>query len=183
MKHNWLALLFSFVFVGSIFAQNTASIITELNSTKTGQGNILIHEDESIEGLIGTKSESINTNSSTTTTGTVKDSDRNDVSSESNPNLKPRNYIQAKGYKIQVFAGNNQRISKNEAYSRKNQIERAFPSEEVIVTFNSPVWRVRVGNFRTYEQAFETLKEMRKTFPGFGKEMEIKEAVVRLPVY
>lgn len=187
MKQNWLTLLFSFICVGFASAQNMSSIISELNSNKKGQGNVVIYQDESIEGLIGTRSGSNTTtdiNSNTSTAGTIKGSnDSNNIIGESNTGLKPRSYIQTKGYKIQVFSGNNQRVSKNEAYSRKNQITREFPDEEVSVTFNSPVWRVRVGNFRTYEQAFETLKEMKKTFPSFGKEMEIKEAVVKLPVY
>ena len=179
MKQNWLILLFSVAFTGFISAQNT-TIVQELNSVKAGQGEIIIHQDESIEGLIGTRS---NKASSTTTTNATKTNTSPNVGEGSSTGLKPTSYIQTKGYKIQVFSGNNQKRSKDEAYSRKGMIERSFPDKEVTVTFNSPVWRVRAGNYRTYEEAFEALKDMQKMFPSFGREMEIKEAVVKLPVY
>ncbi|MFR9165806.1 MAG: SPOR domain-containing protein [Dysgonomonas sp.] len=150
------------------------SIITDLNQPKAGQGSITIYQDETIEGLIGLKSAAEGTT-------TPVQNDQN--TGETPVKHEPTNYIQTKGYKIQVFSGNDQRRSKNEAYSKKEMIQSSFPDMEVAITFRSPVWRVRVGNFKTYEQAFQAMKELKDAFPTFGKEMQIVEAVIKLPVY
>lgn len=168
----------------NVYAQGN-SVIDDLNSTKPGQGSVRVYEDESISGLIGSR---------ISTQGMEAQNEFDNISNSS-PNISDpvteitpsksnlsTTYIQTKGYRIQVFSGNDQRNSKKEAQNKKSMIEGAFPEVEVVVSFNSPVWRVRAGNFRTYEQAFETLNQMKKMFPSFGKEMQIVEATIKLPV-
>jgi len=87
-----------------------------------------------------------------------------------------------RGYKIQVFSGNDQRTSKNEALRKQNQINKAFPELEAVVLFDSPFWRLRVGNFATREEAEEVMEELKKTFPSFGKEMYIVVDEVKIPI-
>ena len=87
-----------------------------------------------------------------------------------------------RGFKIQAFSGNNQRTSKNEANTKQRLIDEAFPEYETVVTFESPFWRLRVGNFRTRDEATHVLNEMKKTFPSFGKEMYIVIDEVKIPV-
>ena len=180
MKRYWFVLFFALIFTGLTQAQNS-SIIKDLNSPKQGQGSITVYQDESIDGLIGAK---ITSTPPASQGGSNNDS--NSSAGESNPTntgAKPTQYIQSKGYKIQVFSGNDQKKSKNEAYSKKSLIEGNFPDMEVAITFNSPVWRVRAGNFKTYEQAFQALKDLKNAFPSFGREMQIVESVIKLPVY
>jgi hypothetical protein len=87
-----------------------------------------------------------------------------------------------RGYKIQAFAGNNQRTSKNEAYRKQAMINQAFPELETVVIFDSPFWRVRVGNFKSRDEAAAVLRELRNAFPSFGKEMYIVTDEVKVPV-
>jgi len=89
---------------------------------------------------------------------------------------------QDESYKIQAFAGNNQRTSKNEAYRKQTLIQQTFPELETVVLFDSPFWRLRVGNFKTREEAEQVLDELRKAFPSFGKEMYIVTDEVKIPV-
>lgn len=163
MKQHWLITFFLFIAIGWASAQ-TPAIIKELNTERDGQGTVSVYQDESIEGLIGSKIMS----------GT---------SSSDEGSGEPSRYIQTKGYKIQVYSGNNQKLSKNEANSRKASIRNTFPTMDVTITFNSPVWRALAGNYKTYEQATEALKELKNAFPSFAREMQIKEAIIKLPVY
>ena len=91
-------------------------------------------------------------------------------------------YITSPGFRIQIFSGNNQRMSKNEAFNKERQVKDNFPELETYVTFHSPFWRLRAGNFRTYEEADRKMRELKTTFPNFGKEMYIVREEVRFPL-
>ena len=86
-----------------------------------------------------------------------------------------------RGFKIQVFSGNNQRKSKDEAYSKQRLINDRFEDIETVVYFKSPRWILRAGNFRTREEADVMLKEIAKQFPSVGKEMYIVSDTVKIP--
>lgn len=75
------------------------------------------------------------------------------------------------GYRIQVFADNNQRTAKNEAMSRKRQISSAFPEWDCYLSYKAPSWRLRVGDFKTRSEAVEVMKQIQKTFPSYSREM------------
>lgn len=92
-------------------------------------------------------------------------------------------YLVTPGFRIQVFSGNNQRKSKTEAFSKENMVKELNPELETYVTFNSPFWRLRVGNFRSYEEADQVMRELKKGLPGFGKQMYIVREEVRFPLY
>lgn len=148
----------------SSFAQSEErSIIEELNSSKWGQGNVKVLQDEAINGLLGIRQE----------TDTTKKLGHVDPNAE---------FVRVKGFKIQVFSGNNQQRSKREAESKQAQVRSAFPELETVVSFHSPFWRLRVGNFLKSDEAEAVLKEMKKTFPSFGREMYVVPDVVKRPV-
>ena len=173
MKQYWLILLSCLCFSG-VYAQQKANIVADLNSTKVGQGSVRVYEDESIEGLIGNRI-------LTSIPSTVSNSNGTSISSPSS--TKATAFREIAGYKIQVFSGNDQRRSRREGEYRRSQIESAYPDMETNLTFNPPVWRLRVGNFRTYEEAFQTMTEMKSKFPAFGKEMQIVKARIKVPIY
>lgn len=177
MKKSLYFFLFTLALSSMAVAQT--SIISDINTPKAGQGNVIIYQDEAITGLIGKR-----TIASTYSTTPSTNGDLAPITTSDNNSPKSGNsgFIRTKGYKIQVYSGNDQKRSKNEAYSRKDQIAGSFSDMEVAITFNSPVWRARAGNFKTYEQAFQALTEMKKAFPSFGREMQIVEDVVKLSV-
>lgn len=90
-------------------------------------------------------------------------------------------FITARGYRIQIFSGNNQRESKSEAYSKEEEIKTLFPTLDTYVTFHSPFWKLRVGNFRTSEEAHAKLRELKSAFPKW-KEMFIVRDQVKFPI-
>ena len=89
-------------------------------------------------------------------------------------------YITMKGYRIQIFSGNNQRVSKNEAYIKEQQIKEYFPLMDTYVSFHSPFWKLRIGNYRTAEEAHAQLRELKQIFPNW-KEMFIVRENIKVP--
>lgn len=77
------------------------------------------------------------------------------------------------GYRIQVFSDNNLRTAKSAAERRKHAIESEKPGLNVTISFESPYWRVRAGNFRTYNEANNMLTELKEAMPSFASEMRI----------
>ncbi|MDR0421916.1 MAG: SPOR domain-containing protein [Proteiniphilum sp.] len=137
-------------------------ILQELNSTVYGKGRVTVYEDESIGHILG-RPMSPPRKVYTSADGATQ-------------------YYRVRGYKIQAFSGNDQRTSKNEAQQKQQQINSAYPAHETTVLFESPFWRLRVGNFEHRHEAEEVMKEMIKTFPSFGKEMYIVVDEVKIPL-
>lgn len=142
--------------------QNSGSIIEELNSTRSGQGNVTVYQDEAIKDILAKP-----------TPAPLPVFSSGDGSVQ---------YVKMRGYKIQVFSGNDQRKSKDEAYYKQKLINNSFEDIETVVYFNSPRWILRAGNFRTRQEANEVMSEIRKQFPAFGKEMFIVSDTVKVPL-
>lgn len=106
-----------------------------------------------------------------------------DGSVSSSGNRTASSYITVSGYRIQVFSDNNQRKSKDEANYKAQLIRASALDVETYVTFTSPFWRLRVGDFRTYEEADAKLRELKTEFPAFAKEMRIVRENIRIPQY
>ncbi|MBR4119116.1 MAG: SPOR domain-containing protein [Bacteroidales bacterium] len=82
------------------------------------------------------------------------------------------------GYRIQVFSDNMQKRAKDQAYERARIIQESDPELATYVTFNSPFWRVRVGNFISYEEAAVKLRELKKQFPEILDMRIVKDIII-----
>ncbi|WP_294617852.1 SPOR domain-containing protein [uncultured Bacteroides sp.] len=143
MKKLGLLLMACFAFSALSVAQN--NIIKSLERSVPGQGKVSIHQDARIGALIG--SEHIPTGSG------------------------ERKVIRSSGYRLQVYAGNNTRQAKNEAYSVASGIKERFPDLPVYTSFNPPRWLCRAGDFRSIEEADAMMRKLRAT--GVFKEVSI----------
>lgn len=65
------------------------------------------------------------------------------------------------GFRVQAFAGGNQRKDRLKAEQVGNTIKAAYPTVPIYVHFYSPRWICRVGNYRSYEEAHEMLNNIR----------------------
>lgn len=77
------------------------------------------------------------------------------------------------GYRVQVFDDNNPRTARGQAEARHAQVKAAFPGMKSYIMFNSPYWRVKVGDFRTRAEAEAAMAELRHAFPSMAAYMRI----------
>lgn len=74
------------------------------------------------------------------------------------------------GFRVQVFSSNAQRTAKDQAYTIERRLRSAFPGHAVYRTYASPFWKVRIGDFRTLEEARAFRAELVKLFPEYARE-------------
>ena len=60
--------------------------------------------------------------------------------------------IEIDGFRVQIFSSNRQQTAKEEALVLEKKMTEAL-STAVYVAYIAPFWKVRLGNFRTYEEA------------------------------
>ena len=77
------------------------------------------------------------------------------------------------GFRVQVFSDNNARTAKNEARSKQRIISSRFPQYQTYVMYTSPYWRLKVGDFRTQQDANAAADELRRAFPAYSKEIRV----------
>ena len=85
------------------------------------------------------------------------------------------------GYRVQVFSDNNVRTAKAEASSKQRVISARFPQYQTYVRYNSPYWRLKVGDFKTQQEANAAAEELRKAFPAYSKEIRVVRDRISLP--
>jgi hypothetical protein len=140
---------------GGILAQT--SIFDELAKQEQGKGTVVIRQSATIRSLVGSNSI------------------ENRIETDGE-----RSYLVMQGYRIQVFTDNNQRTARNEAETKKRQIEELF-NVTAYVKYNAPFWRLYVGDYITYEEAFSMMNKIAEAFPTYKKEIQIKEEEIRIP--
>ena len=131
-------IVFLLLFTALASAQQT-TLVQVLERDVPGKGTIRIESDARLDSLIGTVSEA-----------------------ESGTKIK------AKGYRIQVFAGNNTRASKERANEADRYIRSKYPDLPVHTEFKNPRWLCTVGDFLYYEEAYDVLRKLRKETPYKG---------------
>ncbi len=77
------------------------------------------------------------------------------------------------GYRIQVFDDNNARTAKREAQSRKSRMESRFPEYRAYISFNSPYWRLKVGDFTSRSEAEAAMAAIRQAFPDMAGQLRV----------
>lgn len=77
------------------------------------------------------------------------------------------------GYRVQVYADNNVRRAKSEARTHERAISASFPQYATYVSYASPYWRLRVGDFHSQYDAEKAAAEIRKSFPRYAREVRV----------
>ncbi len=124
-------------------AQTKGTIIEELTRKTSWGGIVTIKSNPQINALIGKPSDEID-----------------EVS------------VKMQGFRIQAFAGNQQR-SRTEAEAIAREIKGLFPEVSTDIMYRAPTWRLRVGDFRTNEEATIFMRELKKKLPSSGREMYV----------
>jgi Sporulation related domain. len=165
MKRSIIITLFSFFMISgmynTVFAQSPQfSIFDSFNtSPKQGEGRVVIHQSEEIKQLVGTR-----------------------IDSENIDVINGKTFLITMGYRIQVYSGNNQRTSKDEAHTLQTKIKEQYTDIPTYVIYNAPFWKLHVGDFRSFEEASLMLRELRNVYPQKKNEIYILEDNIRLPL-
>lgn len=77
------------------------------------------------------------------------------------------------GYRVQVFSDNNAATAKNEARAKARAIGDAMPQYHTYITFEAPFWRLRVGDFRSRQDAEDAADEVKRLFPKYSREVRV----------
>ena len=78
-------------------------------------------------------------------------------------------FLKIQGYRTQVF-------------EKEKKIKELFPDVPTYVTYNAPFWRLRIGDFRSHEEAYHMQRLLMDAFPAYRKEMYIVREEVKIPL-
>lgn len=161
-----ILLLFMFLTGVSIMsAQTTASdelvttIFDALQEPGPGKGSVIINQAPAIRNMVGAHMFGANVEKS-----------------------GEEAFLKVQGFRAQVFSGNDQRKSKDEAYQKEKEIKELFPDVPTYVKYDAPFWKVRVGDYRSHEEAFRMQRLLMSAFPTYAKEMYIVKEEVKIPL-
>ena len=73
-------------------------------------------------------------------------------------------WVEIDGYRVQIYSSNRQQTAKAEALELETKLKDKV-SQTVYVQYLPPFWKVRLGDFRAYEEAKEYKKEFVQQFP------------------
>jgi hypothetical protein len=138
-----------------LFASAQTNIVDELQKERVGQGKVTIHQDEKISALLGS------------------------VYVKSNDEQEPK-VLKARGYRVQVYAGNNSRVARTEANEVADKVKAEFPEMSVYAYFQPPRWLCRVGDYRSIEEADAAMRRLKAT--GKFKEVSIVREQINIPI-
>jgi UDP-2,3-diacylglucosamine pyrophosphatase LpxH len=69
------------------------------------------------------------------------------------------------GYRIQVYFGSGN-DAKNQAQKLRSELKNSFPQFENYLIYDSPYFKVKIGDFRTKVEAFKLFKEIQNIYPS-----------------
>lgn len=92
---------------------------------------------------------------------------------------KPGNKATSVGYRVEIFADNNPRTAKSQAMARRRNVSARMPEHATYMVFESPYWRVRVGDFRSRSEAESTLADIRRAFPAYSRDLRIVRSRIK----
>jgi hypothetical protein len=73
-------------------------------------------------------------------------------------------YVEVDGFRVQVYSSNQQQTAKGEALDLEEKMKEKI-DQAVYVQYLTPFWKVRIGDFRTYNEAKEYKKQLVTQFP------------------
>jgi len=75
-----------------------------------------------------------------------------------------KDLVEIDGYRVQIFSSNKQQTAKAAALEMEEQMKDRI-NQTMYVQYQSPFWKVRIGDFRTYDEAKEYKKKLVQQFP------------------
>ena len=149
---------------------NAQTFLDRLRSDERGAGKVTVIQSKTIDELVNgsvyrpavkhrkDSTEVKNNNKIVVADSTRHQSDSTQTQTTNKP-TGPRRRVM--GYRVQAFAGNNSRVSRDKARQIGERLKAEFPEHSVYVHFYTPRWVCRIGNFQTREEAQVMLQKVK----------------------
>ena len=85
------------------------------------------------------------------------------------------------GYRVQVYSSNAQKTAKNEALEMEQKLKDNI-NQPIYVQWLSPFWKVRLGDFRTYDEAKEYKNQFILLYPEIAGDAYVVRDKINLQV-
>lgn len=89
-------------------------------------------------------------------------------------------WVEIDGYRVQIYSSNRQQTAKSEALELETRLKEKV-NQTVYVQYLPPFWKVRLGDFREYEEAKEYKKEFVQLFPELIGDTYIVRDKIKVP--
>lgn len=157
------------------------SFTDRLRKSVAGQGTVILIQDDDITRLVNGKSAQKSAvtvklkplddtvaphRSSDERSGREADDNISLGEETTAPVVRQKTYRRSyamRGYRVQIYSGNDSRAARQKAYQTGNLLKSYFPDWPVYTHFYSPHWTCRVGDFRSYQEASTALHQINKT--------------------
>ena len=70
------------------------------------------------------------------------------------------------GFRVQVFSSNTQQTAKEQALKIEEKMKKSFPGVAIYVSYQSPFWKVRMGDFTQQTEAQLLRSNIIEKFPA-----------------
>ena len=148
------------LWLGTITLGAQQTFTDKLQQVADSTGRIVLHQDKSITDHVnGTTKKSVAKPVSQRQVDSVTSHLTDSMAVDS---LSHGSKVKKNGFRIQVYFGDNSRKGKTEARAAGLRFRNSFPELPVYVSFVSPHWLCRAGDFRTMEEASEVLRQIRE---------------------
>ncbi len=144
---KYLLSIFLCCALATVHAQRT--IVESLETSQAGEGTVTVHQETYINSLIGLRYAG---------------------------NTSVPKTLKARGFRVQIYAGNNSRAARNEATAIAEKVKKEFPEMPVYTYFQPPRWLCRVGDFKSIEEAHVAMRKL-KASGGFKEAAIVREQI------
>ncbi len=156
--------ILTFLMLVSMVGMAQSKYTDYLQRKVAGRGTVVVHHDAEIDILVnGTAStaapkDKTVVSQSGTIAGEVAPQE------EEAPAVAPSGrHTTANGFRVQIISLGSNARDKAEAESWGRRFKAYFPATNVYISFRSPHYVCRVGDYKTREEANEMLKQLRET--------------------
>jgi hypothetical protein len=150
---------------------NAQTFLDNLRKEEPRQGVVTVTEDPLIDSLVNGKGGPVLPDPNASVSQSHKKEEvKKSPEEEEADNLEKmldtrkkvmRNAQKVTGYRIQAFAGGNNRADRVKAEQAGGKLKNAFPEQPIYVHFYSPRWICRMANYKTYNEAAKLLKKVK----------------------
>lgn len=159
-------------------------LFTKMLAEKSSKGaEVIVHHSAYIDSLVNglkTFSDVLYTIDNVNTKKQENNISFPEIEEDTVSQLEVKYYKKADGFRVQIYTGANSRKDKETALAMKEKCADLLPGYNAYVSFESPRWVVRVGDFLKREDAVAFVSTIRAI--SFTHEARVVKCTIQVPV-